>query len=187
MCEGSKTEYYYFRDLIDDLRLNGNFEISDEKSGCDPKNLVKFAKDMAKSKADYDRIYCVFDRDAHTTYHEATNNAYEVSAKGGTVIQPIRSVPCFEYWLLLHFEQTTRPFVATGRKSVCEALISELKNYMPNYQKGRGGVYQATMSALNTAIGHARWAHKRATETGSYDPITEVYILVQELLSLKAR
>ena len=77
VCEGSKTELNYLRDLRDSLKLSSaNIEI-DGNSGSSPKSVVRYAKrrlSEEKEKGDaYDKVYCVFDKDAHPSYTQAIN------------------------------------------------------------------------------------------------------------------
>ena len=79
LCEGSKTEPSYFRSLVDWYRLStANVVITG--SGSDPSSLVNKAKslrDKEKRRGDqYDAVYCVFDRDQHTHFNAASNEAH---------------------------------------------------------------------------------------------------------------
>ncbi len=71
VCEGSKTEPNYFRELVDHLRLNtANIEI-DGDSDPSPKSVVAHAKRRYQQEEDFDRVFCVFDKDEHSTYQQA--------------------------------------------------------------------------------------------------------------------
>lgn len=120
VCEGSKTEPNYLRELIDCLELNtANVEV-DGECGSSPISVVTHSKQRyteEKRKGDaFDRVFCVFDKDTHTSYESALDETSK--AKPKNVYQAINSVPCFEYWLLLHFEFTTKPYASSGAKSV---------------------------------------------------------------------
>src|SRR4051812_6616463 len=70
VCEGSKSEPYYFKELCKEYRLsNTNIEIVHSKK-TDPLSIVDYAIEMDKNKK-YDRIYCVFDKDQHDNYLKA--------------------------------------------------------------------------------------------------------------------
>lgn len=119
VCEGEKTEPNYFNELVHYYKLNSaNVEI-DGTCGSSPKSILKRAEQLAKIEQDkgdsYDRIYCVFDKDSHETYDDIIT---KISLKKpASLFFHIISVPCFEYWLLLHFQYTTKPFHATGNSS----------------------------------------------------------------------
>lgn len=122
VCEGSKTEPLYLREIIDELELNtANISITGE-GGSSPISVVEYAdflyrKDATKGGG-YDRVYCVIDKDTHDSYSSAiqkVNNTQPVD-----VFFIISSVPCFEYWVLLHFEYTTQAFTHTDSRSPCK-------------------------------------------------------------------
>lgn len=116
VCEGEKTEPYYFQELRDDLRLNPfNIEITGDTRGSSPVNVVNYA---LKNHKDYDKTFCVFDQDQHSDYQTALRKIKGREKSREHPVHAITSVPCFEFWLLLHFRMTTKNFaVASG--SIC--------------------------------------------------------------------
>lgn len=68
VCEGSKTECYYFEALRDSLSLHPANIIISLSQGTDPLSIVNFSLEKLH---DFDRVYCVFDKDAHSNYDEA--------------------------------------------------------------------------------------------------------------------
>jgi len=146
VCEGKKTEPYYFRGLCQDLRLNPkNVVIEYRKSGLDPKSLVMFAIETFKKDKDFDHVFCVFDKDKHVSYPAALDKIRATRLAGGATLQAITSVPCFEIWLLIHFTYTTRPFTTAGDDSNCKLVIDEMdrKGRIPGYEKGSRDIFQA--------------------------------------------
>ena len=70
VCEGGKTEPNYFTELKKAFRLsNANVRICG--CGSDPLSVVDFAIETFRREQEFDRVYCVFDRDRHTTYNTA--------------------------------------------------------------------------------------------------------------------
>jgi hypothetical protein len=124
ICEGEKTERQYLRELCNDLRLSGaSVIITPSHRGTDPMSVVTYAIDRHKTEDEiYDRVYCVFDRDTHANYDQALAllNASPFAKKG--ILHAITSVPCFEIWVLLHFDYSTASFVASGGKSPCDKV-----------------------------------------------------------------
>lgn len=105
VCEGSKSEKNYLQELCDFLKLNpANVEI-DGNSGSSPISVVRYAKRRFSEEGmngdTYDRVFCVFDRDAHSSYEQAIDECKK--SKPVRTFYAIASVPCFEFWLLLHF------------------------------------------------------------------------------------
>ena len=121
VTEGEKTEPLYFRELVFRYRINtANVRIVPSALGSDPVSVVTAALKMRDAEErqgeQYDRVYCVFDRDSHENFDAATETASRES------IQVARSWPCFEYWLLLHYEYVRHPFARTQRRSPLRQL-----------------------------------------------------------------
>ena len=183
VCEGSKTEPNYFRELVDHLKLNtANVEI-DGDSDPSPKSVVAYAKRRYQQEGDFDRVFCVFDKDEHSTYHQAVREL--ASAELTPVFAPITSVPCFEYWLLLHFIFTTKPYARSEFYSPGQHVLRDLKVYLPEYSKGSQHIYLQLMRYTDLAMCHAERAGQQAIQNQTDNPSTQVHRLVTYLRSLK--
>ena len=182
MCEGKKTEPTYFESLRDRLRLStANVEV--EGDGSDPSRLVKKAKslrDREKQRGDrYDAVYCVFDEDEHAHFVQASKEAQSANLKLA------RSWPCFEFWLLLHFLYSRKPYMRSGHRSPGQNCVSDLRKHMPNYTKGDAGVFVELEDRLDTGKCNARRALADAEATERSNPSTEVHCLIAYLQALK--
>ena len=129
VCEGEKTEPNYFDELINFYKLNtANVEI-DGTCGSSPKSVFERAVELYQNeeqKGDaFDVVYCVFDKDSHGTYDETLVRISAQNPKG--VFCSAISVPCFEYWILLHFQYTTKPYHATGSSSIGNEVLKDLQ------------------------------------------------------------
>lgn len=184
VCEGEKTEPNYFIGIRSYYRLHtANIEISGDKCGSDPKSIVKYAKQRFGEEKNignaFDEVYCVFDKDRHTNYQEAINELK--NSRDKNIFHAITSVPCFEYWLLLHFEYTTKPF------STPAEVINHLKQYLPDYEKGKCDILK-DLSDLDNQLARAIATAERAlieTEQSNTDnPSTQVHTLVKRLKNL---
>lgn len=110
-CEGAKnkSENAYLKALICDYNIDGNnikVEVVDIKKNTGIE-LVKAAKALAKEEKKYkdiDEYWVVYDKDRYTKHPETFDEAY----KNG--IKITFSSICFEMWILLHFEYTTKAF-----------------------------------------------------------------------------
>lgn len=184
VCEGEKTEPNYFRELRDDLKLNSaNIEITGDAGGSSPMNIVDYAFDHYE---EYDQTFCVFDKDRHTNYQAALSKIRDKRQRKGHVLRAITSVPCFEFWLLLHFRKTTRNF-DTGPGSICDRVITELKRYLPDYEKGARGAYIHTMDRIADAVNRAEEVMQHCESVGTDHPSTRIHELVVYLQGLKKR
>ena len=185
VCEGEKTEPNYFRALIDDFRLNtANVVVAENTAGSSPGTVVDFALKTYRKEREYDRIYCVFDKDHHTTYYKALDRIKRANLNEGHSIIAITSIPCFEFWLLLHFVYTTKPF-DIGHGSICANVISDLKKHIPEYTKGDMNIYQATQKRLDNAIRNSKMVLSYCETAGTDMPSTMIHELVEYLKNLK--
>lgn len=187
VCEGTKTEPTYFKKMCNSRRLRPeNITILGEECASDPLSVVKYAIKRFRKDPDYDRVYCVIDRDKHATFYDAINKVRDTRLGKKVSFKAIVSDPCFEFWLLLHFKCTTRQFMAQGESSNCEQVITELKcgGRIPNYDKGAQGVYELTKERLDDAIINAKRVLTHNQETDTSNPSTNVHELIEYLISL---
>jgi hypothetical protein len=183
VCEGSKTEPLYLGGLQRLHRLSSaNIEIV-PSPGQDPLSIVDHAAKMARTE-DFDRTFCVFDRDGHAGYDQALRRIAELNSGGGNMTA-ITSWPCFEMWLLLHFEYTARPFERVQNTSACDRVIRSLRRHIPDYDKGRAGLYDELLHRRDTALSNALLLERDNAQTGATNPSTRMHSLVEYLLNLK--
>lgn len=181
VCEGSRTEPLYFEEIASRYRLNtANIKVIG--SGADPRTVVREAKaerDRERQRGEeYDRVYCVFDRDEHATFRDACNEARAIG------LQLARSWPCFEFWLRLHFGFTRQPYARSGGRSPAQNCVNEVCKFLPGYAKAAHGVFAELEDRLEEAKAHAVRALADAEATNEFNPSTEVHALVDYLQSL---
>ena len=175
VCEGAKTEPIYFKDLKQRLKIHSlQVDVYGKECGTDPLSVVEYAKDMKKKPRKdgllYDRVWCVVDEDNHTTLKHAQDMAR--ANKIGVCL----SVPSFEFWYLLHFIYTTKPFEDS------DAVIHELEKYLKNHTYLKNSPpMDELMPVLETAIRNAEKVRKNKHRTGQDNPGTDVDLLVSEL------
>lgn len=188
VCEGEKTESNYFNGLKDHLTLNNANVVVTGECGSSPLSIVEYAmqryRDEQRTGDPFDKVFCVFDRDVHDTYQQALDRI--AAAKPKATFVAITSVPCFEYWLLLHFDYTTAPFHAAGAKSTGDRVVDKLRKYIPDYQKGDGSVFAQLIEQLPRAKAHASKALIDALANNSDNPSTRVHELVEYLQNIRA-
>lgn len=187
VCEGEKTEPNYFLGLKDYYALNSaNVEICGD-CGSDPMSIVNYGKQRYREERDagdaFDKVCCVFDKDAHPNYHQAMDVIQNATPKGAYVA--INSVPCFEYWLLLHYQYTTQPYEGQHGNSACNQVLHELRSYMPDYAKGDNGVFSKLVGQLEFAINNAERASQASIANDTDNPSTRVHELVRFLQNIK--
>lgn len=187
VCEGEKTEPNYFEGAREYYELNTvNVEVRGD-CDSDPMSIVSFAKQRYREEKDagdpFDQIYCVFDKDGHATYARAINALTSASPKD--TYFTINSVPSFEYWLLLHFVYSTRPYTPLPGNSSGNQVLTELKNYIPHYEKGRRTIFTELIEQLEQAKNFAKRALQESERNLTDNPSTRVYELVEVLQKLK--
>lgn len=189
VCEGEKTEPIYFRDMVQAWKLGKQVEIG-KNDGSSPDKVVARAEELyalAQQEGDaFDEVYCVFDRDAHERFKDAVARLNTLQ-NAGQPLSGIVSVPCFEFWLLLHFGYTDKPYASKGNKSVGNVVVSDLKKKpgFARYDKGMVGVFKLLAPNLGQALKHAPQlaAHPIGHDTHP-NPSTQVHVLVNRLKAL---
>ena len=104
--------------------------------------------------------------------------------RGGKILA-VPSIPCFEFWLLLHFIYTTRPFNAPAGDSICFKVVKELEKHLSGYRKGDRNIFDNLRDNLDRAIANAHRLDQFHQISGTDNPSTQVHCLVEYLLNLK--
>ena len=187
MADDKKSIILYLKGFHKENKVR-NLEFFKEGGGLDQFSLAEKAKEKAE---DYDCIFCIFDQDAshksdphYQKYKQALDSLNEYDN-----IAAITSIPCYEIWLLLHFKPIDKPFTNTGKKSICDTVIAELRKYdgMQNYDKKKGEgkddqtIYQKMRSYLKDAIDHAESLEKSNKRNNTNNPSTKIHFLIEYL------
>lgn len=184
VCEGSKTEPNYFKEMRHALRLRTTkIEICGKECGSDPVSVYKYAAELYDNEADvrYDAVYCVIDKDSHKNL----DKALKLIADKGENFNAILSDPCFEVWLLLHHSAHSKSFIATPRKSAGELVLSLLRKHDKIYAKGGSGTWTRYSGMLSMAMVNSKALYKSAERSGNFNPSTKMHELVEKLLGSK--
>ena len=190
VTEGSKTEPGYFSGMKQSLRLS-TIEVLPSGAGTAPLQVVKYARDLFKNgnrariaPRSFDHIYAVFDRDSHPSYFEALNLASSLDGKlknddrQPVTFKAVASVPSFELWLVLHYEDIQAPMER-------DEILRRLKKFLPAYEKGSKEVFQQTRDLMETAMARAEALAGRFNAHTAPQPYTGIFELVRLLLSLR--
>ena len=151
------------------------------------KDEVNYAKELIKQseKDPYDNVFCVIDRDRHTSFDTAIVQINSFRNKH-TKLHSIISNPCFEYWILLHFIYTTKLFGASGDSPCMDLIKNDLKIYLPDYEKGDKAIMPPIIKAgLEMAVANAKRANEVAEKNATDTPTTQMDKLVAYLRNLK--
>lgn len=185
VCEGTKTEPDYFREIVSAYRLSSANVVVGSGRGSDPESVVATAVERYEEDPDYDGVYVVVDRDTHVGFASAEDRMRNAPGGLRKVAHLIPSTPCFEYWLLLHFEETAKPYAKTGRRSPCANVIRDLEAHLPSYSKGGGGTFADTRDRVEEAKARAVRRLIEAKRAGTENPTTHVHVVVERLQTLR--
>lgn len=187
VCEGEKTEPNYFNDLIDFYKLNTANVKTDGSCGSSPCSVFARAIELwnkENKKGDpYDKVYCVFDKDTHATYHSTITKIK--AHKPNNIFYVTQSIPCFEYWLLLHYKHSTKPYNSLPDSSCADQVLIELKKSFPEYKKGNTNVFSTLFDKLEFAKVNASAALTAAEASNTDNPSTFIHKLIEYLQNLK--
>jgi hypothetical protein len=185
VVEGEQTEYNYFESLKRELKLSTIKIKIVSANGGDPLEIVTTAYDLCQQQQQkYDQVFCIFDDDNKPEkYKKALSTAKKYN------FESITSIPCFEFWFLLHYCYTTSPF--SSYKELSPKLEAEMKKegilkQGEAYDKSDKLLYEKLKSHQEKAINHAiKLEQKHPNEDGCTKPSTKVHILIDKLQKQK--
>lgn len=174
VCEGETEQEYFEAARIKYGLTTAEIILAENTKGPAPISVVECAEGKSREPGGYDKIYCVFDRDGHESFDRARNKIKTLSGrkKNPLPIDEAISVPCFELWVLLHFEKTDAPF------NKCDDVIGRVRNHMPGYEKADANIAKKLMDKINVAIENADWLEGQAVNN-NYDPYTSVHNVIR--------
>ena len=194
VTEGSKTEPLYLEEIRAAYRLHSaNVEVQPGQLGTAPIQVVRYARQLFEQgnlhtgirPKSFDQVYVVFDRDDHDSYFNALNLASSLDGKlRNNDRQPISfkaiaSIPSFELWLLLHYEDIQAPIHR-------DEVMARLKQHIPGYGKAAGGVFATTRDRLATATQRAQALADKFDAYSAPHPYSALHELVTLLTTLRA-
>jgi hypothetical protein len=177
VCEGETEEGYFEAARIHFNLTTAEVVVADNTKGPAPISVVECAEERAGEQGGYDTIFCVFDRDGHESFDRARARIRGLASRSRNRlnIHEAVSVPCFELWVLLHFERTDSPF------HKCAEVIGRIRSgHLNGYEKADDEVAKRLMSQVDAALANARWlAGRTGIEKGN--PSTSVNAVVQHM------
>lgn len=167
-CEGEKTEYRYFRGIIEfrsEIGINPLIEIipinHEQNTSSNPLNIYYQAKQALDNFPNFlegDKLCIVVDRDKHSFTKEQFGILLDAEEKGE--IKFCVSNPCFEFWLLLHFSDCSEYDIvqlANNEKAGSRTFIENcLIDKLGGYNKSRLKFAKNYKDRITTAIKNAK-------------------------------
>lgn len=153
------TEWYYFTSMRQYEKFN--FKVAPElPKHSDYKTIIETAR--KKRNEGYDLIFCVLDLDRIIT-NDTENKGYiaeKTKKKANIGIEFVETMPCIEFWFLLHFLESysTKVYLDYNQVSV------PLKKYIPNYEKTGNFFKSVQIYELLCNKGDFNKANKMATK-----------------------
>lgn len=193
VSEGSKTEPNYFREIRAAHRLHtANVEVQPSELGTSSIQVVQYARELFEQgdrhkhiqRRAFEQVYAVFDRDDHVSYFDALKLAESLDGKlrndnkQPVIFKAIASVPSFELWLLLHYEDVQAPIHR-------DEVMQRLKQYIPGYEKGAGHAFATTRDRLDIGTQRAQALAARFNAYTAPEPYTAIVDLVTLLTALR--
>lgn len=193
VSEGSKTEPNYFGEIRSAHRLHtANVVVRPGELGSAPIQVVQYAQELFErgdrhrriQPRAFEQVYAVFDRDDHASYFDALKLAESLDGKlRNDIKQPVSfkavaSVPSFELWLLLHYEDIQAPLHR-------DEVMRSLKQHIPGYAKGLDRAFEITRGRLDVATQRADQLRARFTAYDAPEPHTGMADLVSLLTRLR--
>ena len=183
VTEGKNTEPQYFR-MIEARYRHSLIKIEIEPAVGDPSAIARRCLEIAKDKGlasrrkrrdsfeANDEVWAIFDRDEHPHYEGAVAQCRDAK------VQVARSNPCFELWLILHYQDFDR---ACDRGEVQAALEKLCSDYERNGAKSIDP--RALVDLIETAETRAEaQINRRVEEDRPFGPpSTTVYELTRAI------
>jgi hypothetical protein len=182
--EGAKTENLYFTEWRGQLRDRVIVNVH-EFTGVDPRALVERAvrekreeaRDAKRGRGPaHDEVWCVFDVDKHARLAAALDMA---SANG---VQTAVSNPCFELWLVLHYQDQTAFIERRPAQRLAARLLGCDKRLTP-------AALEALIERCDEALGRAQRLDEMHLRNGSRagsNPSSGVWRLVERIRAASA-
>ena len=198
VTEDKKVAPDYFRLLATKFEVFDQVTFVDKEVQSAPEKIVEYIEGRIEI-GNFDCVYCVFDKDTHHGYKKALRDIEKIDTRHkGTLVAAITSVPCFEFWFVLHMGYTTRSYAGKSPASeVCKHLeeFDLFKGYSSKKKSGKlevSSFFEEIFAEHKTASKYARKViSENAASTGAKkhfeDPSTRVYTVVENLESISQR
>lgn len=166
VCGGKATEPDYFRGLKKERR-NPAVRVVVERKGVDPVSLIRFAA-QKREHTGCDEVWCVIDVDEFDV-------SEAIAAATKKDVRLAISNPCFEYWLLLHFELCQAPLTCF------DDVRTRLVKHLPRYDKSKLS-FADFAPGVDDAVERARTRCEAVGTEHTRNPSTGVWALVRQVI-----
>jgi RloB-like protein len=175
VCEGKNTEPKYLKAYLKDRNMDSTEAVRKPKDHSPlgiAKEVTEQLKEARKSKIPPENIYIfgVFDKDGHANVPNAIHKIEALAKKyPAAKIGFAFSNPCFEFWILLHFVYTSKPFAE------CDDAGDEVKKMLPTYDKTAQNIDIFIPELLKKIPDAIKNARKSITKHWQLNPENSLY------------
>lgn len=139
------TEKIYFEQLkelerIKDVVIKPELPSKSSKGGS-YKKAINTAKSLVEEG--YDHVYCLIDFDTVLSENKLAEFTQELKETDSKKITVYINNPCFETWVLVHYEKTGKAFADCD--TVGKAITKHLKDYCKNQEYLRKKILYKTL------------------------------------------
>lgn len=145
-----------------------------------PTDIVNRAYAL-KRDADYDAVWCIFDMDKEKenpeNYKEALKKAQD------KMINVAKVFPCFELWLLLHFNESFKPY--SNYKEIIKDLKKEILDYDKNEKYYQTKILPILLeNKLEDAIQNCIKLEEHNIKHQTKSSICDIYKIIQNIKNM---
>ncbi|CAC9642385.1 hypothetical protein [uncultured Gammaproteobacteria bacterium] len=147
VSEGKKTEQYYFKGLCQHLRISIEIkDINKTSLGSLLEKVIRIVNQAKYEKNLFTQVLFIGDKDNFKHYKQDKQKIQSLNN-----FHVFFSEPCFEYWLLLHFQPISKPFNSCSELQKSKAF----KKYFPDYSKVNADIYVELRDKIVDACNNA--------------------------------
>ncbi|MGL6197007.1 MAG: RloB family protein [Thermoguttaceae bacterium] len=171
------SEKSYFEAVCRFFQLTGTtVVISDNADGTDPIHLRDHALILNKKSGPFDELWLVYDLEAINNITRRSQAKVVKQSKKSKGICFAESDPSFEFWLILHFEYTSKSFSTPD-----EVEKHLLAKHWPKYSKGCVPTQNILDRITNQACANAVKLRKYLEDSQTEMPKTDIDMLINSL------
>ncbi len=187
ICEGEETEPNYFNSLWRHIRLR-TVEVKVVGQGAEILGVVAAALQLRDEREDdaresvqtapFDEVWCVVDTESRN-HNPSWERGVDKATSNG--LRLAWSNPCFEYWILLHFDRVGRNFYGY------EGIKPHLRRHIPTYEKA-SDYFEVLAPRIPRAIENSKGVHRAQWQDTpraiDCNPATTAHELVERLIEV---
>lgn len=192
VCEGEKTEPYYFEELVKDLPrgVASVCKVDIEGTGKNTISLLHEAEEIKTKKesispVNFDKIWIVFDKDSFPAQN--FNSTIE-QCQTKNNFEAIWSNEAFELWYLLHFHFYQNKISRFDYQQKIEDQLKQTHKNTFKYNKNDRSIYHLLKKYgdYTNAVKYAQKLDSSFKDNKNYadhNPSTKVYKIIEELFN----